>query len=39
MLQIFYKRDGAISVFLSLILLPVMLFGGIATDAARTCQK
>ena len=35
MLQIFYKRDGAISVFLSLILLPVMLFGGIATDAAR----
>ena len=33
MLQIFYKRDGAISVFLSLILL--MLFGGIATDAAR----
>lgn len=35
MLKLFYKSDGAISVFLSLILLPVMIVGLMTTDAAR----
>lgn len=34
-MKLFYKNNGAISVFLSLILLPVMLVGGMTTDAAR----
>lgn len=32
---LFYKNNGAISVFLCLILLPVLLFAGMTTDAAR----
>lgn len=35
MLRIFYKNDGAISVFLSLILLPVLLVGCLTVDGAR----
>lgn len=35
MLKLFYRSDGAISVFLSLVLLPVMIVGGMTTDAAR----
>lgn len=33
--RFFRKTKGAISVFLVLVLLPVMLFGGLTTDAAR----
>jgi len=33
--RFFHKTKGAISVFLVLILLPVLLFGGLTTDAAR----
>lgn len=35
MLGIFYKNKGAISVFLTLILVPVLLMTGLTTDAAR----
>lgn len=35
MLRLFYKNNGAISVFLSLVLLPVMIVAGMTTDAAR----
>lgn len=35
MLKFSYQNKGAISVFLTLILLPVLLFGGLTTDAAR----
>lgn len=34
-LEIFYKNKGTISVFLTLILLPVLLFGGMTVDASR----
>ena len=34
-MRLFYKNHGAISVFLCLILLPVLLFGGMTADAAR----
>ncbi len=34
-MKVFYRRKGAISVFLSLILLPTLLFAGLVTDAAR----
>lgn len=34
-MKIFYRRRGAISVFLTLILLPTLVFGGMVTDAAR----
>lgn len=34
-MKIFYKNNGAISVFLSLILLPVLVFGGMTVDASR----
>ncbi|MBS6722577.1 MAG: hypothetical protein KH268_06220 [Clostridiales bacterium] len=34
-IQFFYKDKGAISVFLVLILVPVLLISGLATDAAR----
>lgn len=34
-MKIFYKNNGAISVFLCLILLPVLLLGGMTADAAR----
>ncbi len=33
--RFFHKTKGAISVFLVLVLLPVLLFGGLTTDAAR----
>lgn len=35
MLKFCYDNKGAISVFLTLILLPVLLLGGLTTDAAR----
>ncbi len=35
MLKFCYERKGAISVFLTMILLPVLLLGGLTTDAAR----
>ncbi len=35
MLGIFYKNKGTISVFLTLILLPVLLVGGMTVDASR----
>ncbi|MBS6194843.1 MAG: hypothetical protein KH828_04615 [Clostridiales bacterium] len=35
MLKLFIKNDGAISVFLSLILLPVLLLGCLTVDGAR----
>lgn len=35
MKRFIYKSKGAISVFLVLVLLPVLLFGGLTTDAAR----
>ena len=35
MLKFCYEKKGAISVFLTLILLPVLLLGGLTTDAAR----
>ncbi len=35
MLKFCYDKKGAISVFLTLILLPVLLLGGLTTDAAR----
>lgn len=39
-MQIFYKKKGAISVFLSVILLPTLIFAMLATDAARIyCSK
>lgn len=34
-MRIFYKNNGTISVFLSLILLPVMLMGCLTVDASR----
>lgn len=34
-MKFFYRCRGAISVFLSLILLPTVIFGGMVTDAAR----
>lgn len=34
-MKIFYKNKGAISVFLCLILLPVLLVGGLTVDASR----
>ncbi len=34
-MNIFYKSKGTISVFLTLILLPVLLIGGLTTDASR----
>lgn len=40
MSKFFYKTRGAISVFLVIVLLPVLLFGGMVTDAARIfCSK
>ncbi len=35
MLKFCYEKKGAISVFLTIILLPVLLLGGLTTDAAR----
>ena len=35
MLKFCYEKKGAISVFLTMILLPVLLLGGLTTDAAR----
>lgn len=35
MLELFYKSKGTISVFLTLILLPVLLVGGMTVDASR----
>lgn len=35
MLELFYKNKGTISVFLTLILLPVLLVGGMTVDASR----
>ena len=35
MLNIFYRNNGAISVFLTLILLPVLIMGGMTVDASR----
>ena len=32
---IFYKNDGAVTVFLSLILVPILILAGIAVDAIR----
>lgn len=34
-MQIFYEKKGAISVFLSVILLPMLIVALLATDAAR----
>ena len=34
-MNIFYKNKGTISVFLTLILLPVLMIGGLTTDASR----
>ena len=34
-MEIFYKNRGTISVFLTIILVPVLLLGGMTTDAAR----
>lgn len=34
-MRLFYKNNGAISVFLSLILLPVLIFTGMVTDFTR----
>lgn len=34
-MQIFYKNKGTISVFLTLILLPVLLMGGMTVDVSR----
>lgn len=34
-MEIFYRRKGTISVFLTIILLPVLLLGGMTTDASR----
>lgn len=34
-MNIFYRKNGTISVFLTIILLPVLLLGGMTTDAAR----
>jgi len=39
MLGIFYKNKGTISVFLTLILIPVLLFAGLTTDAARIAMS
>ena len=39
-MQIFYEKKGAISVFLSVILLPMLIVALLATDAARIyCAK
>lgn len=35
MLELFRKRNGAISVFLTLILVPTLMFGGIIVDGVR----
>lgn len=34
-MKFFYKSRGTISVFLTIILVPVLIFGGMTTDAAR----
>lgn len=34
-MKIFYKNNGTISVFLCLILLPVLVFGGLTVDVSR----
>lgn len=38
-MRLFERRRGAISVFLSLILLPTVLFAGLMTDAVRIYQS
>lgn len=37
-LKVFYKNKGTISVFLTLILVPVLLLGGMTADASRICM-
>lgn len=34
-MKIFYRNDGAITVFLSLILIPILILAGISVDAVR----
>lgn len=38
-MKLFYKNKGTISVFLTIILVPVLLLGGMTTDAARICMS
>lgn len=38
-MKFFYKNRGTISVFLTIILVPVLIFGGMATDASRIAMS
>ncbi len=38
-MKFFCKNKGTISVFLTIILVPVLLLGGLTTDAARICMS
>lgn len=38
-MQIFYEKKGAISVFLSVILLPMLIVALLATDGSKNLQR